>query len=72
VFTARYALGPYIKQIRFVFKGLIMSVIVMKVLSLQVKVKFGSSKEDGRVDKTKGQGRRKYFYLRCGRKASIY
>jgi hypothetical protein len=23
VFTARYALGPYIKQIRFVFKGLI-------------------------------------------------
>jgi hypothetical protein len=23
VFTARYALSPYIKQIRFVFKGLI-------------------------------------------------
>jgi hypothetical protein len=23
VFTARYALGPYIKQIRFVFKGVI-------------------------------------------------
>jgi hypothetical protein len=26
VFTARYALSPYIKQIRFVFKGLIMPV----------------------------------------------
>jgi hypothetical protein len=26
VFTARYALSPYIKQIRFVFKGLIGSV----------------------------------------------
>jgi hypothetical protein len=25
VFTARYALSPYIKQIRFVFKGLIYS-----------------------------------------------
>jgi hypothetical protein len=25
VFTARYALSPYIKQIRFVFKGIIMS-----------------------------------------------
>jgi hypothetical protein len=25
VFTARYALSPYIKQIRFVFKGLILS-----------------------------------------------
>jgi hypothetical protein len=24
VFTARYALGPYIKQTRFVFKGLIL------------------------------------------------
>jgi hypothetical protein len=23
VFTARYALSPYIKQIRFVFKGLV-------------------------------------------------
>jgi branched-subunit amino acid transport protein AzlD len=27
VFTARYALSPYIKQIRFVFKGLIASVL---------------------------------------------
>jgi hypothetical protein len=26
VFTARYALSPYIKQIRFVFKGLISTV----------------------------------------------
>jgi hypothetical protein len=26
VFTARYALSPYIKQIRFVFKGLRMNV----------------------------------------------
>jgi hypothetical protein len=25
VFTARYALSPYIKQIRFVFKGLIIT-----------------------------------------------
>jgi hypothetical protein len=27
VFTARYALSPYIKQIRFVFKGLIWLII---------------------------------------------
>jgi hypothetical protein len=27
VFTARYALSPYIKQIRFVFKGLICKVL---------------------------------------------
>jgi hypothetical protein len=26
VFTARYALSPYIKQIRFVFKGLIFKI----------------------------------------------
>jgi hypothetical protein len=32
VFTARYALSPYIKQIRFVFKGLIF--ILAKCLSL--------------------------------------
>jgi hypothetical protein len=30
VFTARYALRPYIKQIRFVFKGLIEPVIYAK------------------------------------------
>jgi hypothetical protein len=29
VFTARYALSPYIKQVRFFFKGLNMSVIVI-------------------------------------------
>jgi hypothetical protein len=28
VFTARYALSPYIKQIRFVFKGLIITIYV--------------------------------------------
>jgi hypothetical protein len=27
VFTARYALSPYIKEIRFVFKGLIINVV---------------------------------------------
>jgi hypothetical protein len=27
VFTARYALSPYIKQIQFVFKGLILSYV---------------------------------------------
>jgi hypothetical protein len=30
VFTARYALSPYIKQIRFVFKGLILFLILIK------------------------------------------
>jgi hypothetical protein len=30
VFTARYALSPYIKQIRSVFKGLIMIVRMLK------------------------------------------
>jgi hypothetical protein len=29
VFTARYALSPYIKQIRFVFKGLINIVVYL-------------------------------------------
>jgi hypothetical protein len=29
VFTARYALSPYIKQTRFVFKGLINTVILI-------------------------------------------
>jgi hypothetical protein len=29
VFTARYALSPYIKQIRFVFKGLMMFVLLL-------------------------------------------
>jgi hypothetical protein len=31
VFTARYALSPYIKQIRFVFKGLITTIIAIKI-----------------------------------------
>jgi hypothetical protein len=37
VFTARYALSPYIKQIRFVFKGLTPSdsQLTMEVLILQ-------------------------------------
>jgi hypothetical protein len=30
VFTARYALSPYIKQIRFVFKGLML--IILKTI----------------------------------------
>jgi hypothetical protein len=34
VFTARYALSPYIKQIRFVFKGLISISILTSLLSL--------------------------------------
>jgi hypothetical protein len=33
VFTARYALSPYIKQIRFVFKGLIFITEVESVYS---------------------------------------
>jgi hypothetical protein len=32
VFTARYALSPYIKQIRFVFKGLIFQELVQFVV----------------------------------------
>jgi hypothetical protein len=34
VFTARYALSPYIKQIRFVFRGLIIRYILSRVLRL--------------------------------------
>jgi dolichyl-phosphate-mannose--protein O-mannosyl transferase len=36
VFTARYALSPYIKQIRFVFKRLIYLVFVFVLLQLDV------------------------------------
>jgi diacylglycerol kinase len=36
VFTARYALSPYIKQIRFVFKGL----IVMMTLQSNIVLNF--------------------------------
>jgi hypothetical protein len=32
VFTARYALGPYIKQVRFVFKGLMIVCTEMKLV----------------------------------------
>jgi hypothetical protein len=31
VFTARYALSPYIKQIRFVFKGLILYLTLVRL-----------------------------------------
>jgi hypothetical protein len=31
VFTARYALSPYIKEIRFVFKGLIKDRALVRV-----------------------------------------
>jgi hypothetical protein len=36
VFTARYALSPYIKQIRFVFKGLIFRLFIL-LLSREYK-----------------------------------
>jgi hypothetical protein len=29
VFTARYALSPYIKQMRFVFKGLMRDIVTV-------------------------------------------
>jgi hypothetical protein len=35
VFTARYALSPYIKQIRFVFKGLRKSLHVRRNIKLE-------------------------------------
>jgi hypothetical protein len=38
VFTARYALSPYIKQIHFVFKGLI-SPVYDKVIEISTKIK---------------------------------
>jgi hypothetical protein len=38
VFTARYALSPYIKQMRFVFKGVIL------FLLLSIKVGEGAGK----------------------------
>jgi hypothetical protein len=34
VFTARYALSPYIKQIRFVFKGLIKHLIFTTIITV--------------------------------------
>jgi hypothetical protein len=34
VFTARYALSPYIKRIRFVFKGLIVIIIRTKIFCI--------------------------------------
>jgi hypothetical protein len=39
VFTARYALSPYIKQIRFVFKGLTLCVCSARVDSRVVGTK---------------------------------
>jgi hypothetical protein len=39
VFTARYALSPYIKQIRFVFKGL----IVLASLGYVMEDKMGEA-----------------------------
>jgi hypothetical protein len=37
VFTARYALSPYIKQIRFVFKRLMSKIRARRILKTQVK-----------------------------------
>jgi hypothetical protein len=37
VFTARYALSPYVKQIRFVFKGLMVVVVVVVVVVVSQK-----------------------------------
>jgi hypothetical protein len=46
VFTARYALSPYIKQIRFVFKGLINAVsMYVKSFEMLVKQLGGKFKE---------------------------
>jgi hypothetical protein len=38
VFTARYALSPYIKQIRFVFKGFIKYQAMKKNSGLEVQL----------------------------------
>jgi hypothetical protein len=42
VFTARYALSPYIKQIRFVFKGLKATKLFYQILQFGInkKIKF--------------------------------
>jgi hypothetical protein len=56
VFTARYALSPYIKQIRFVFKGLIykfhpFNVVFVKLINFQnveVKVSFEHARKSQR------------------------
>jgi hypothetical protein len=47
VFTARYALSPYIKQIRFVFKGLIN--INKHYSTICCFVKKNILPEDGRI-----------------------
>jgi hypothetical protein len=36
MFTARYALSPYIKQIRFVFKGLILYLLQVGLTTLDI------------------------------------
>jgi hypothetical protein len=41
VFTARYALSPYIKQIRFVFKGLSKVWLSLELVSRDVQVLNG-------------------------------
>jgi hypothetical protein len=40
VFTARYALSPYIKQIRFVFKGLKIAMRLRRKTEAYVEVNF--------------------------------
>jgi hypothetical protein len=40
VFTARYALSPYIKQIRFVFKGLILIEVYVGVCVLCFNIAY--------------------------------
>jgi hypothetical protein len=48
VFTARYALSPYIKQIRFVFKGLILD----HSTSWRINTKKATSMKLGETEKT--------------------
>jgi hypothetical protein len=40
MFRARYALSPYIKQTRFVFKGLTMSMLFLRILLPSVLISF--------------------------------
>jgi hypothetical protein len=46
VFTARYALSPYIKQIRFVFKGLIVSIQDSEYIEVRLMSDFSDCDSD--------------------------
>jgi hypothetical protein len=51
VFTARYALSPYIKQVRFVFKGLIQNQ-AMRMIQGSIKSTLINSNTSHNIDRS--------------------